>query len=71
MASVHLAVAGMHCGHCKAKVARALEEVGGVYGVTVDLEGGGVDVELDAQQATPERLIDAVKRAGYSATVAG
>ncbi|MDN7671026.1 heavy metal translocating P-type ATPase [Burkholderia oklahomensis] len=64
-----LFVEGMHCGGCTARVEKALAQVPGVTGATVDLAAGTATVD-----ATPAvdaaRLVDALGTAGYRATVA-
>ena len=68
MASTTLSVSGMTCGHCQAKVERALQGVDGVYSATVDRTSGVAEVESsDAVSAAD--LIAAVERAGYRAAV--
>ena len=69
MASIRLAVTGMTCGHCVAKVEEALKGVDGVWGAFVDLEGGAAEVDFDDSRAQPESLVEAVKAAGYDAQV--
>lgn len=68
MAALTLAITGMHCDNCKAKVAKALSHVEGVYAVDVDLGDGTARVDA----ATPDaaRLIEAVRSVGYDAKVA-
>src|SRR2546421_95613 len=45
MANVKLRITGMTCGHCQAKVEKALKSVTGVYSAVMDLPSGGVDVD--------------------------
>ena len=61
-----LNVTGMTCGHCKTAVQKALEAVGGVTAVNVDLDNGSAQVEGTAQV---EQLIAAVEEEGYNARV--
>lgn len=69
MSATTLTVTGMTCGHCKAKVAKALSQVAGVYAVDVDLVHG--TAEVDAAPATvADQLIAAVRAVGYEAKVA-
>ena len=70
MSSLHLKIEGMHCHNCQAKVERALKAVPGTWAVDVDVEHGQADVSFDGK-AAPEKFVDAVKAAGYSAEVAG
>lgn len=69
MSSVTLNVTGMHCGHCRVKVEQALQKVAGVYGASVDLDGGTAEVDFDGQQAALDALVAAVKSVGYGAEV--
>lgn len=70
MASMTLTVTGMTCGHCRAKVEKALQGVNGVYAATVDLPGGSAEVDFDEKSVNADALIAAVTRAGYRAAVA-
>ncbi|MGH9262989.1 MAG: heavy-metal-associated domain-containing protein, partial [Acidimicrobiales bacterium] len=68
---VKLWVTGMSCGHCQAKVQRALRDVQGVYSAIVDLKDGEAEVDFDDDALTVATLIAAVERAGYGANLAG
>lgn len=59
-------VEGMSCGHCKARVEKALNALGGVVSVTVDLDNKEVVVNssLDIGEQT---IINAIEDAGYKA----
>lgn len=69
--TVTLEVAGMSCGSCKRHVESALAGVAGVAAAEVDLAAGRATVSVDAGAATADRLIEAVREAGYEAEVAG
>lgn len=57
-------IEGMSCGHCSARVTKALEALEGVSGVAVDLEKG-VAV-LEAEPAVTEAILrEAIDDAGY------
>ncbi|MGN0614434.1 MAG: heavy-metal-associated domain-containing protein [Porcipelethomonas sp.] len=43
----HIVIEGMMCEHCANTVKKALEELGG-KNISVDLEGGFADAEIDA-----------------------
>ena len=64
--SVTLAVEGMMCGNCEAKVRGALEEVAGVRSASVDWEAGTAVVYGDA---AAEELVDAVECTGKDASL--
>jgi len=71
MANVKLRVTGMTCGHCQAKVEKALKAVIGVYSAVIDLPDGEAEVDFDDDSVTTEQLVAAVANAGYGAKVAG
>jgi len=71
MANAKLNVTGMTCGHCQAKVEKALKGVSGVYTAIVDLEDGEAEVDFNDDAVTAADLIAAVAKAGYTATLAG
>ena len=71
MATAKLWVRGMTCGHCRAKVERALQALPGVYSAVVDLEDGEAEIDFDDDSLTTAQLIGAVTRAGYQARLAG
>lgn len=67
MADIHLNVSGMSCGHCVARVEKALAGVSGVERVQVSLDAGAAFVTAgDADRAA---LVKAVEEAGYRAAV--
>lgn len=57
-------IEGMACGHCTARVQKALEAVEGVASVVMNLEDKSAVVELNGE-LTDEVLKDAVAEAGY------
>jgi copper ion binding protein len=69
MASTRLTITGMTCDHCVAKVQKALQDIDGVWGVFVELDEGMAEVDFDDAKAAPHALVEAVKTAGYEATV--
>jgi copper chaperone len=71
MANIKLRVTGMTCGHCQAKVEKALKGVTGVYSAIVDLPDGEAEIDFDDDQVTTEQLLTAVTKVGYSAKIAG
>ena len=71
MANIKLRVTGMTCGHCQAKVEKALKGVTGVYSAIVDLPDGEAEIDFNDDQVTTEQLLTAVTKAGYSAKIAG
>lgn len=57
-------VEGMSCGHCTARVQKALEAVEGVASVEMSLEEKSAVVALD-REVSEEALEKAVTEAGY------
>lgn len=64
---IELKISGMTCGGCVATVERALKGVDGVEDVMVDLDKGAASVEIGSSEIGSDRLILAVKLAGYDA----
>lgn len=64
--TVTLAVQGMHCEKCVARVTEALEDVEGVTGAHVSLEENAATVEGHGFDTAA--LIAAVKGAGFEAS---
>ena len=67
MANVKLRITGMTCGHCQAKVEKALKSVSGVYTAVIDLPDGEAEVDFNDDSVTIEQLVAAVTKAGYGA----
>jgi copper chaperone len=65
MAQTTLKVQGMTCGHCKASVEGALQELTGVTKAEVNLEEGTVSVSYDESDVTIEGMHEAVEEQGY------
>lgn len=60
-----LEVQGMTCSSCIRHINQALAELDGVGAIDVKLRDGVVVVQHDAAQAPVDRLIDALRDAGY------
>jgi Cu+-exporting ATPase len=65
-----LDIDGMTCASCIARVERALSSVPGVKSARANLATNQAAVEFAADGASLQALIDAVERAGYTASVA-
>jgi len=59
----------MTCAACAARIEKVLNRTDGVR-AAVNLATETARVDFDADKATPQTLIDAVRRAGYDATIA-
>jgi copper chaperone len=65
METLALKIGGMSCGHCVARVEKAL---GKLEGVQVDKVGiGTAEVRYDASRIAPERIRQTVEDLGYEA----
>ena len=67
--SVTLPVLGMTCASCQHHVEQALRATAGVESVRVDLMGHRANVVFDRTKAAPERLVEAIRSAGYDAVL--
>ncbi|MEO8945258.1 MAG: heavy-metal-associated domain-containing protein [Gemmatimonadaceae bacterium] len=63
MERLTLAVSGMSCGHCVARVTNALKSIAGVAveGVTA----GSATLSYDPRATSPSQIAAAVEKAGY------
>jgi copper chaperone len=68
MTTTILRITGMTCGHCRESVESALQMVGGVHSVRVDLDAGEAQV-LHDEVADGRTLAAAVHDAGFEAQV--
>jgi mercuric transport protein len=64
-----LAVKGWTCGSCAASTRIALKKVDGVADVKTDVAKSEVAVTYDDTKTTPDKMVQAVERLGYKATV--
>ncbi len=64
-------VVGMSCGSCAARVQRTLSREPGVADALVNYATGRATVELEPGAPNGERLIAAVRKAGYDAALVG
>ncbi|MGF0242062.1 heavy metal translocating P-type ATPase [Rhodococcus sp. IEGM1300] len=66
--TLELSIEGMTCASCVGRVERALSKVAGVKSVSVNLANERAHLEL-LGKIEPQTLIEAVSKAGYSASV--
>ena len=67
---VVLKVDGMHCSACPVTVQRSLTQVAGVQDAQVTLDPPQAVVSYDPNKVSADAMVQAVTKAGYSATVA-
>ena len=66
--NLSLTIEGMHCGGCVNRVTTALNKIAGV---TVErVEVGSALIQFDEETATPQAIVDAVNRTGFTARAA-
>lgn len=71
MGAVTLSISGMSCGHCVAAVRAALEELPDVRVRDVRIGSAEVLVGGAGTPTAVDAVLEAVRDAGYEATVAG
>ena len=59
---------GFSCPSCVTKIEKQVGRVKGVEDVTVHFASSRIEVNHDANQATVQDLVDAVAKAGYTAS---
>lgn len=67
MEKLTLAIEGMSCGHCVARVRQTLATTPGVHVEAVSV--GAASLSYDASTISPEQIASAVSAAGYPAHV--
>ncbi len=65
MAEETIKVDGMTCGHCAETVTKAVQALGGIKSVTVDLDKKEVAVSFDETVTTLEKISSAVTGVGF------
>ena len=66
MQRLDLTIDSMNCGHCVARVGRALAALEGVR--VGDVRIGSARLEFEPARVTVDRIIGALAEAGYAAT---
>jgi Cu+-exporting ATPase len=62
-----LAITGMHCASCGIRIDDALEDLPGVARAQTSVRTGRSTVTVDPTQVTLDRVLAAVRDAGYTA----
>ncbi|MGV8979294.1 MAG: heavy-metal-associated domain-containing protein [Cellulomonas sp.] len=60
---------GFSCPSCVAKIEKQVGRIDGVSNVQVHFASSRIEVDHDPAIATPQTLVDAVAKAGYTARV--
>lgn len=69
MEDLTLQIDGMSCGHCVARVQKALASLDGVE--VRDVGVGSAEMGYDPSRVSPDKILQAVDAAGYEPRVAG
>ena len=69
MEDLTLQIDGMSCGHCVARVQKALSKLDGVD--IRNVEVGSAEMSYDPSRVSPDKILEAVDAAGYEPRVAG
>ena len=67
--SLTLPVIGMTCAACQHHVENALKDTAGVKSAHVDLMSNRASIVFDPQEASAQRLVEAIRGAGYDAVI--
>ncbi|WP_200192113.1 heavy metal translocating P-type ATPase [Halorhodospira abdelmalekii] len=67
--AIQLAIEGMTCASCVARVERLATRLPGVEAAAVNLATAQATVRYDAAQATPEQIVAAIAQGGFQATL--
>src|SRR5690606_35136771 len=67
MAEKSFAIEGMNCASCAAHVEKAAAKVEGITFASVNLATERLTISYDERKMSPDRVMDAVSKAGYRA----
>jgi copper chaperone len=66
---IELKVSGMTCGHCEAKLEKAISQLSGIKKVTASRTNGMVTVEPDKSETLDlQKIKEAIQALGYQVT---
>lgn len=68
-ATANLRVEGMHCASCSVTVDAAIEKLDGVREAKVSAKEKRARVTYDPARVTPQQMVQAIKDAGFDATI--
>lgn len=68
---VMVAIEGMSCTSCASGIKAMLKRTPGVISAEVSFERREADVEYDPERTTREKIVEAITKLGYKATVKG
>jgi Cu+-exporting ATPase len=62
-------LSGMHCASCAASIEQAVKKIPGISAANVNFVNENLYAEFDEKLATVEKIIEAVKKAGFNAEI--
>ena len=68
---LRLNIKGMSGPACQGKIERAMRSIAGVYASVVCLDRGYADVEYEEDEVDAERILGAIRHAGYTVKLGG
>lgn len=68
MKTLSFDVRGMTCGGCSMRVQHVLGKLDGIGKVEVSLNPGAATVAMDPDRVTPDQIVAAIARVGFTAT---
>jgi copper chaperone CopZ len=68
MTTTKFQIRGMHCTGCAMTIEGALEDLPGVKTAKANYAKQIAEVEYDQTKVTEQQMIEAIQKAGYSAT---
>jgi copper chaperone CopZ len=71
LASIDIAIAGMHCDGCAMTITDALKEVDGVVECQVSFQEKKASVKYDPARVAPAQLAAVIEKTGYRPTLPG
>ena len=66
---IDLQITGMHCRSCEILITEELRELPGVSEISVDHKTGVAHLFLDESQSSPDAILSAISKAGYTANI--
>ena len=70
MNKIKFKIEGMHCSSCAMDIDGELEDTGGVKCSNTSYVKQMTEVEFDEQKIDDKKIVEIIKKIGYSATVA-
>lgn len=67
--TIDLKISGMHCQSCEILITEELKELPGVSDIKVDHKTGLAQVQLDESVSSPDALLAAISKAGYTGII--